>query len=323
MKTLVVGASGFVGGHLVRRLVADGVPLRAGIHRNRGGLPAGIDVIENVDLEGSFDWRSAIAGCDAVVHLGARVHVMRESSANALDVYRRVNVDGTLCLARQAAAAGVRRFVFLSSVKVCGESTALDAPFVETATPHPQDPYGLSKLEAERGLFELGSASGMQVVVLRPPLIYGPGVRANFLSMMRWLRRGIPLPLGSIENRRSLIGVGNMVDLICACLRHPAAAGEVFMASDGEDLSTSELLKRLAAALDTKARLLPIPAALLEGAAALAGQRALAQRLCLSLCVDSRKVRKMLDWQPPFSVNEELHRTARAFLGSSDTSQAG
>ncbi|MDD1529831.1 NAD-dependent dehydratase [Bradyrhizobium sp. WBOS7] len=316
MKILVVGASGFVGGHLVRRLAADGIPLRVGVHRNRGNLPAGIDVVENVDLEGSFDWRSAVAGCDVVAHLGARVHVMRENNANALDAYRCVNVDGTLRLARQAAAAGVRRFVFLSSVKVCGESTAPDTPFDETATPHPQDPYGLSKLEAECGLLELSRASGMQVVVLRPPLIYGPGVRANFLSMMRWLRRGVPLPLGSIENRRSLIGVGNMVDLICACLRHPAAAGEVFMASDGEDLSTPELLRRLAMALDTKARLLPIPVSLLEGAAALVGQRALAQRLCFSLCVDSQKARKILGWRPPFSVDDELRRTARAFLGS-------
>lgn len=316
MKVLVVGASGFVGGHLVRRLAADGIPFRAAVHRNRAGLPAGIDVVENVDLEGPFDWTTAIAGCDTVAQLGARVHVMRESSANALEAYRRVNVDGTLSLARQAAAAGVRRFVFLSSVKVCGEFTAPDAPFVETATPRPQDAYGLSKLEAERGLFELGRASGMQIVILRPPLIYGPGVRANFLSMMRWLRRGVPLPLGRIENRRSLIGVGNMVDLICTGLQHPGAAGEVFMASDGEDLSTPELLKRLAEALDTKARLLPIPASLLGGVAALAGQRALAQRLCLSLCVDSRKAHKTLDWKPPFSVDQELQRTARAFLES-------
>ncbi|WP_038971752.1 UDP-glucose 4-epimerase family protein [Bradyrhizobium genomosp. III] len=316
MKVLVVGASGFVGGQLVHRLANDGIPLRAAVHRNRADLPAGIDIAENVDLEGSFDWTSAIAGCDTVAHLGARVHVMRESSANELEAYRRVNVDGTLSLARQAAAAGVRRFVFLSSVKVCGEFTTPNAPFDETTTPRPQDPYGVSKHEAELGLLELGRASGMQVVILRPPLIYGPGVRANFLSMMRWLWRGVPLPLGGIDNRRSLIGVGNMVDLICTCLRHPAAAGEVFMASDGEDLSTPELLKRLALALDTTARLLPIPADLLEYVAALAGQRALAQRLCRSLRVDSRKVRKVLDWQPPFSVDQELQRTARKFLGS-------
>ncbi|UFW47071.1 MULTISPECIES: UDP-glucose 4-epimerase family protein [Bradyrhizobium] len=316
MKVLVVGASGFVGGHLVRRLAADGIALRAAVHRNRADLPAGIEIAENVDLEGPFDWTSAVAGCDTVAHLGARVHVMRESSADALDAYRRVNVDGTLSLARKAAAAGVRRFVFLSSVKVCGEFTAADAPFVETAAPRPQDPYGVSKLEAEQGLLELSRVSGMQVAILRPPLVYGPGVRANFLSMMRWSRRGVPLPLGGIDNRRSLIGVGNLVDLICTCLRHPAAAGEVFMASDGEDLSTPELLRRLAAALDTKARLLPVPVALLEGVAALAGQRALAQRLCLSLCVDSRKARKTLDWQPPFGVDEELRRTARAFLQS-------
>lgn len=316
MKVLVVGASGFVGGQLVRRLAADGVPLRAAVHRNRAGLPAGIDIAENVDLEGSFNWTSAIAGCDTVAHLGARVHVMRDNSENALEAYRRVNVDGTLSLARQAAAAGVRRFVFLSSVKVCGEYTVPNASFVETTTPRPRDPYGVSKLEAERGLLEFGRASGMQIVILRPPLIYGPGVRANFLSMMRWLRRGVPLPLGSVDNRRSLIGVDNMVDLICTCLRHPAAAGEVFMASDGEDLSTPELLKRLAAVLNTKARLLPIPVGLLKAVSAFAGQRALAERLCLSLCVDNRKSRKTLDWEPPFSVDEELQRTARGFLGS-------
>ncbi len=316
MKVFVVGASGFVGGHLLRRLSDDGTPLRAAVHRNRADFPAGIEIAENVDLEGPFDWTSALAGCDTVVHLGARVHVMRESSANALESYRRVNRDGTLSLARKAAAAGINRFVFISSVKVCGEFNAADAPFVETATPRPQDAYGQSKFEAETGLLELSRASGMQVVILRPPLVYGPGVRANFLSMMRWLRSGVPLPLGGINNRRSLIGVGNLVDLICICLRHPAAAGEVFMASDGEDLSTPELLKRLATALGTKARLLPVPAALLEDMAALVRQRALVQRLCLTLCVDDRKARKTLNWQPLFSIDEELGRTARTFLQS-------
>jgi nucleoside-diphosphate-sugar epimerase len=314
MKILVVGASGFVGGHLVRRLAADGISVRAAVHRNRTNLPAGIEIAENVNLEGSFDWVSAIQGCDAVVNLGARVHVMRETNANAMEEYRRVNVEGTMSLARQAADAGIRRFVFLSSVKVCGESTGPGEAFVETMTPRPLDPYGISKLEAERELIKLGRASGMEIVILRPPLIYGPGVRANFLSMMRWLRRGLPLPFGCIDNRRSLIGVDNMVDLICTCLRHPAAAGEVFLANDGQDLSTPELLRRLSEALGTKARLLPVRVGILEGVAALAGQRALAQRLCLSLCVDGRKVRETLNWHPPFSVDEELRRTARAFL---------
>src|SRR5215213_5306004 len=176
MRILVVGASGFVGRHLVRRLADDGIPVRAAVHRNRANLPGGIEVAENVNLEGSFDWVSAIQGCDAVVHLGARVHVMRETSANALQEYRRVNVEGTISLARQAAAVGIRRFVFLSSIKVCGESTGPGEAFVETVTPRPLDPYGISKLEAERELTELGRASGMQIVILRPPLIYGPGV---------------------------------------------------------------------------------------------------------------------------------------------------
>lgn len=314
MRILVVGASGFVGGHLVRRLVAEGMPVRAAVHRNLSNLPGGIEVVDNVNLERTFDWAPAIQGCDSIVHLAARVHVMRETGANALEEYRRVNVEGTMSLARQAAGAGIRRFVFLSSVKACGESTGPGEAFAETMTPRPLDAYGLSKLEAEDELIELGRTTGMQIVILRPPLIYGPGVRANFLSMMRWLRRGLPLPFGSIDNRRSLIGVDNMVDLICTCLRHPAAAGEVFLASDDRDLSTPELLRTLSDALGRKARLIRVRVGILEGLAALAGQRALAQRLCLSLCVDTRKVREKLNWHPPFSVDEELQRTARAYL---------
>ncbi|MET4419033.1 NAD-dependent epimerase/dehydratase family protein [Bradyrhizobium sp. RT3a] len=316
MKILVVGASGFVGGHLIRRLANDGMAVRAAVHLNRMPPVDGIEIAEHVSLDASFDWRSVIEGCDVVVHLGARVHVMREASSSPLAEYRRINVDGAVSLARQAAGCGVRRFIFLSSVKACGEFTALDEAFSEITAPRPLDPYGTSKLEAEVALLELGRLSGMQVVVIRLPLIYGAGVRANFLTMMRWLRFGLPLPFGLVNNRRSLIGVDNVVDLISTCLRHPAAAGEVFLASDGQDLSTPELLMKLAEGLGTTARLLPIPVGLLEGLFTLAGQRALVQRLCLSLRVDGRKAGETLSWHPPFTTDEQLRRTARWFLES-------
>lgn len=322
MKILVVGASGFVGGHLIRRLARDGMTVRAAVHLKRMPSVTGIEIVEGVNLDGSFDWRSAIDGCDVVVHLGGRVHAMREASSNPVEEYRRINVNGTMSLARQAVDCGVRRFIFLSSVKVCGEFTALDEAFNETTAARPLDPYGISKREAEVALLEFGRLSGLQVVVLRPPLIYGPGVRANFLSMMRWLHRGLPLPLGSVNNRRSLIGVDNVVDLISTCLRHEAAAGEIFFACDDQDLSTPELLVKLAEALGTKARLLPVPVGTLERVFALAGRRALVQRLSLSLRVDSRKVCETLSWCPPFTVEEQLKRTARWFLDTAQGARA-
>ncbi|MCD0422651.1 NAD-dependent epimerase/dehydratase family protein [Rubrivivax sp. JA1024] len=316
MTTLVVGASGFVGRHLLRRLSDDRRDLRVAVHHNTAGITAGIDVVRG-SLEPGFDWRPVLTGCDAVVHLAARVHVMSDDSRAPLAEYRRANVDGTLSLARQAAEVGVRRFVFLSSVKACGEATPSGRPLTEDDSPAPQDPYGVSKSEAEAGLRSLAQAGGIEVAILRPPLVYGPGVRANFLSMMRWLQRGVPLPLASIDNRRSLVGSDNLVDLIAVCLDHPAAAGETFFASDGDDLSTPDLLRRLAAALGTRARLLPAPAALLIAAATVLGQSAAAQRLCSSLQVDIGKARRLLGWTPPHSVDDQLARTARWYLDRS------
>jgi nucleoside-diphosphate-sugar epimerase len=313
MTTLVVGASGFVGSHLVRRLHADQRGVRAAIHRSNGGIPRGIDTVPG-SLDPAFDWRPALGGCDTVVHLAARVHIMRDHGGNPLADYRRTNVDSTLALARQAAEAGVRRFAFLSSVKACGEATALDHPLREDDLPAPRDPYGISKAEAEAGLRHLAAGTGLEVVILRPPLVYGPGVRANFRSMMHWLQRGWPLPLGCIDNRRSLIGIANLIDLITLCLDHPAAAGQTFFASDGEDLSTPDLLRRLAAALGTRARLVPVPTSLLIAAATIAGQAGAAQRLCGSLQVDIAKARTLFGWTPPLSVDDEIVRTARWWL---------
>lgn len=313
MTTLVVGASGFVGHHLVRRLTTDQCVVRAAIHRSNEGIPDGVETVHG-SLAPGFDWRPALAGCDALVHLAARVHVMRDNAGNPLSAYRKTNVDGTLALARQAVDAGVRRFVFLSSVKACGEATPVGRPITEDDPPAPRDPYGISKLEAETALRDLAQRSGLELVILRPPLVYGPGVRANFLSMIRWLHRGVPLPLGAIDNRRSLVGIDNLVDLITLSLAHPASAGQTFFASDGEDLSTPDLLRRLAAALGTRARLVPMPASLLIAAAGLAGRASVAQRLCSSLQIDVARARRVLGWVPPCSVDEQLARTARWFL---------
>jgi len=239
---------------------------------------------------------------------------MHETANDPLAEFRKVNVDGTLNLARQAAAAGVRRFIFISSIKVNGEGSALGAPYLADAKPAPADPYGISKMEAEQGLRALAAETGMEVVIIRPVLVYGPGVKANFRSMMSWLNKGVPLPLGAIHNQRSLVALDNLVDLIVTCIDHPAAANQTFLVSDGEDLSTTELLRRMGAALGKPARLLPVPAFMLQAGAALLGKRDMAQRLCGSLQVDISKTRELLNWTPPVSVDQALAKTAAHFL---------
>lgn len=313
MLTLVTGANGFVGSALCRRLAGDGRSARAAVRVGRAA-PAGADIAEVADMTAATDWTAALQGVRQVVHLAARVHVMDERSADPLAEFRRINVEGTANLARQAAAAGVRRFVFLSSIKVNGESTLPGRPFKASDTPAPDDPYGVSKLEAEMALQEIAARTGMEVVCIRPPLVYGPGVKANFAAMMRWLHRGLPLPLAAVtENRRSLVGLDNLVDLLVTCLDHPAAANQIFLAGDGEDLSTADLLRRMGVALERPARLLPVPVGLLELGAALMGRRGIYQRLCGSLQVDIGHTRQLLDWSPPVSVDEGLRRTAQAF----------
>ncbi|WP_267285490.1 UDP-glucose 4-epimerase family protein [Zeimonas arvi] len=310
---MVTGATGFIGTALVPALLARGWQVRAAV-RSPGRTAAGDEVVVG-SLGEAFDWAPALHGVDRVVHLAARVHVMQDSASDPLAEFRRANVAGTLALARAASDAGVRRFVFVSSIKVNGEGTREGVPFGADDPPAPVDPYGVSKREAEDALFDIGRSTGMEVVVVRPPLVYGPGVKANFEAMMRWLMRGVPLPLGAIRNRRTLVGLDNLVDLIATCLEHPAAAGEIFLAGDGEDLSTTDLLRRLAAALGARARLIPVPATLLEAAAALLGKRAVAQRLCGNLQVDIGKARRLLGWAPPVPVDEGLRRTAAHFLG--------
>lgn len=307
---VVTGANGFVGSALLERLQHAQVPV-VGVVRH--ALPAA-DCVRGPALEGRGDWVGLLEGCGVLVHTAARVHVLRDSVSDPLSAYREVNVEGSLNLARQAAAAGVRRFLFVSSIKVNGERTFVRRPFTADDDPSPEDAYGTSKAEAEGGLRAIAGETGMEVVIVRPPLVYGPGVKANFLSMMRWLRRGVPLPLGAVEdNRRSLVALDNLVDLIVTCIDHPAAANRTFLVSDGEDLSTAELLRRLAAAMGVPARLLPVPVWMLEAGAAALGKRALMQRLCGNLQVDIASTREVLGWCPPIGVDEGLRRAAAGF----------
>ena len=290
-NVLVTGASGFVGTALCEQLEANEI---AFIEGGRG-----IDLGPEMCI-------------DVVVHLASRVHVMKETLDDSLSAYREVNTQGALNLARQAAAVGVRRFVFVSTVKVNGEG-GLTA-YSEFDTPHPADPYAISKWEAEQGLRDIAVGSSMEVVIVRPPLVYGPGVKANFLSMMRWLGRGVPLPFGSIHNKRSLVALGNLIDFLITCIDHPAAANQTFFVSDGEDLSTTELLVRMAAALGRPARLMAVPTWMLKVGAALLGKRDFSQRLCGSLQVDISKAKDLLGWSPPISVDEGLRITAEHHL---------
>ena len=264
-----------------------------------------------LDMTASTDWHAALIGVHSVVHCAARVHVMKDDATDPLQAYREVNVNGTLNLARQAAQAGVGRFVVISSIKVNGEATQPGQFFTADDVPSPLDPYGVSKLEAEQGLREIEAQTGMEVVIVRPPLVYGPGVKANFASMMRWVARGMPLPLGAIHNARSMVALDNLVDLLVICIKFPAAAGHTFLVSDGEDVSTTELLRRTANAMGKKALLLPVPASVLELGATLLGKRDVAQRLCGSLQVDMTRTRRLLGWNPPLTLDQGLKKAVK------------
>lgn len=315
MRVLLTGANGFVGRGLLERMSAlVDLELVAAVRRQVSAFPERVTSQVIAGLEADTDWRKLLGGVEVVIHSAARVHVMHDTSSDPLTEFRRVNVGGTLNLARQAAAAGAQRFIFISSIKVNGEGTLLGMPYLADAQPAPADPYGISKMEAEQGLRAVADETGMEVVIIRPVLVYGPGVKANFLSMMRWLHKGVPLPFGAIHNRRSLVALDNLVDLIVTCLDHPGAANQTFLVSDSEDLSTSELLRRMGAALGKPARLLPVPSGLLETGAAMLGKKALSQRLCGSLQVDIGKTRELLNWTPPLRVDEALLKTAKHFL---------
>jgi nucleoside-diphosphate-sugar epimerase len=313
MTTLVTGANGFVGSALCARLRRDGAFVRVAL-RSLNSKPDGVEAFAIGSLSSKTDWTAALKNVEQVVHLAARVHVMNDKSLDPLTEFRTVNVEAASALARQAATAGVRRFVFLSSVKVNGEFTESGHPFTENSAPAPEDPYGVSKYEAEKLLRQIASETGMEVVIIRPPLVYGPGVKANFQSMMRFLLRGVPLPLVAVTgNRRSLVALDNLVDLIVTCLSHPAAANQTFLVSDGEDLSTAQLLKRLGVAIGHPARLFYLPTALLKLGAIVLKRQGIYQRLFGSLQLDISKSRNLLGWTPPVSVDEGLCRAAEDF----------
>lgn len=311
MKVLLTGGTGFVGEALLAQLNE--------YDRIAYGRRKPSNLNEKLFFKGNIGdscvFATALERVNAVIHCAARVHIMDDSSANPLEDFREVNTHGTLNLAQQAADAGVKRFIFISSIKVNGESTEPGAPFKADTDFIPTDPYGLSKYEAEVGLRKIAEETGMEVVIIRPPLVYGPGVKANFAAMMKWVNKGLPLPLGGIrDNKRSLVSLDNLVDLIITCIEHPNAANQTFLVSDDDDLSTSQLLSNMASALNVPNRLLPVPASWLSLAAKLIGKPAIAQRLCGSLQADISKTKELLNWQPPYSTAECMKKTAKAFL---------
>jgi len=309
MKVLVTGAGGFVGRAVLSQLTSTrNVTAVGSLRRAAKFADVTAPLVVVGDMTVQTDWSKVLTGLQVVVHTAARVHVMIDTAEDPLEAFRSANVEGTLNLARQAVAAGVKRFVFISSVKANGEGTPLGHPFAEAYTPNPQDPYGISKHEAEVGLREIARSTAMQVVIIRPTLVYGEGAKGNFKSLMKLVAKSLPLPLDSIKNRRSFVGIDNLVDFIITCLEHPAAANETFMVSDGEDLSTPDLIRRMARAMNRPARLLPVPVWALQAGASLLGKGDAVQRLCGNLQVDISKARSLLGWVPPESVEEGLKR---------------
>ena len=311
-KILLTGASGFVGGSLAISLMKQGAHVRVAV-RSPLELP-GSEVVLVSEIDQQTAWGKILKGMDTVIHCAGRAHVMNDLFANPLPEYRRINVEGTMNLARQAAAAGVKRFIFLSTVKVNGEQTPQGKPYSESDAPMPQNPYAISKYEAEQGLMELAAKTDLEVVIIRPTLVYGLGVKANFFTMLRMVRLGMPLPFGSIANKRSFIYVENLHSLISRCVVHPGAANQLFMASDGHDLSTTELLRYCGSAMGVGVYLIPIPESLCMLSASLLGQGEAIQRLCGSLQVDISKARKLLDWEPPISVQVGLEKTVQNLI---------
>lgn len=313
MRILVTGATGFVGRQLAADLIASGADVRA-VVRSTGGMAMtpGIETIVVPSIGRTTDWSRALEGVDAVVHLAAQVHDTSRVTPAAVARYDEVNAHGTGRLASEVARAGVRRLVFVSSIKAMGEATT-ERPYVETDPPAPEDAYGRSKLEGERLLVNVAASSSLEWVVVRPPLVYGPGVKANFLAMLRWVERGWPLPLGALRSRRSMINVWNLSDLLMTCVDHPCAAGQILLASDGEDLTIPELLRAIARAMNRNLRLVDVPPALLEIGATLVGLGPQIHRLVRSLQVDPTSTFSRLDWSPPVTARDGLQRTVAAY----------
>lgn len=309
MNIFVTGASGFIGMALTQAL-SHKYTVYGSSRRSDVKLPRDV---HKIMWHHSSDMTVSLPRLDTVVHLAARAHIMRDAARDPLSAFRVANVDQTLTLARLAVYHGAKRFVFVSSIKVNGEVTLPGQPFSGNSLPSPEDPYAISKWEAEQSLLQIGREHGMEIVIIRPPLVYGPGVKGNFASMVRWLRRGVPLPFGAIDNKRSLIALENLIDFIALCVdreKSPNAANQIFLLSDGEDVSTTELLQKVAMAYAVKPRLIAIPHAWLRFALESSGNRGLASRLLGSLVIDSVKTREVLGWQPVLSMDEQLRKMA-------------
>ena len=315
MKVLVTGASGFVGSALCSHLVSRDFDTIATVRNLPDALVPRVDYRIVTKLDAATDCHDALAGVQTVIHCAARVHVMRDHAQDPLTEFRRVNTLGTETLAQAAAHCGVKRLVFLSSIKVNGESAPPDAPFDQASPAKPQDPYAISKWEAEQALTRVSTETGLEIVVLRCPLVYGLGVKGNFLRLLQAVKHGIPLPFSLVKNRRSLIYLDNLTDAIATCLTHPAAAGKTYLMSDGEDVSTAELISRIAQALGKPSRLWPCPLGLIELAGRMPGKSDEIARLLGSLCIDSSKIRSELDWTPPYTLEQGLAETARWLHG--------
>lgn len=310
---LITGTTGFIGSALTQHLHQQGYPLTAIVRRLSDTLPTTIQQMPIGDLLPNTDWIAALLNVDTLIHLAARAHILKDQATDPLAAFRETNTYATLNLAQQAANAGVRRFIFISSISVNGNQT-FGKPFTATDTPNPAEPFAISKHEAEIGLRQIAAETGIEVVIIRSPLVYGTNAPGNFGQLIKTVARGIPLPLGSIHNQRSLVALPNLIDLITTCIDHPTAANQTFLVADGEDLSTTQLLQRLSLALGKPARLLPVPQKLLEISLNLLGKHAIAQRLCGNLQVDISKTRDLLGWTPPVSVDEALRQTAEAYL---------
>lgn len=305
---LVTGASGFIGQSLVARLKSGGMPVRAAVRGSSKSGHPGAETIEIGNIDGETGWGPSLSGISAIVHCAAKAKAPAGGTRDSLSEFRDINVHGALNLARQAAAAGVRRFVFVSSTRVLGDATETGRPFTPNDAPNPQDNYGLTKLEAEQGLREISGAAGMELVILRPPIVYGPGMKSALGAAARWMLKGAPLPLGAIDSPRSLIALDNLTDLLAMCAHHPKAAGETLLACDGEDLSVTGFLQRLSRAAGKPSRLLPVPPRVIQFCASAVGAKTFGERLCAPLQVDMSQTQRLLDWSPPLSVDAALKR---------------
>jgi nucleoside-diphosphate-sugar epimerase len=312
MKVLVTGSNGFVGQALCAVLANQGFNVITAMREQKS--IAGCKTIAVGEIDANTDWKDALKEVDVVVHLAARVHVMHENTQDPLAAFRKVNVAGTIHLATEAAKAGVTRLIFLSSVKVNGESTIVGSPFAFTTAANPQDAYGISKYEAEDGLKSITKKTGLEVVIIRPPLVYGNGVKANFANMLKLVKLGLPLPFGVIHNKRSLIYIENLTSFINTCITHPSAANNTFLVSDGDDVSTTQLLKACAFAMNKPLRLIPVPQSWLAFAFKLLGKASMADRLLGNLQIDNTHACQTLAWRPPYTLAQGLERTVNLVL---------